>query len=427
MDSPESRPLAEDHLQARISHLEGELTTLRNCLADRNGLAPETLCHRSGPLPDAIQRLAGLGYWEFDLLTGRSVWSDERYRLLGWQPGEVTPSFKTFLTRVHPDDRQRVVAARQQALATPEPFRCEYRVVLPGGQLSWRCSRGQGEADGSGRVVRLVGFTLDIDQRKRAEEEAEQLEAQMQEAQKLESLGVLAGGIAHNFNNLLTTILGFADLVGLEMPPASPAQAYLVQIEQAARRAAGLCQQMLAYAGKGRMFVEPLDLSALVRGMDDLLSAAMARRGVLSVELAGDLPWVEGDAAQMRQLVMNLVANAAEALEERPGGRLVTLRTGVLRPDREFLATTIYHSEPGEGLHVWLEVQDDGCGMTPEVLARAFEPFFSTKFTGRGLGLAAVLGIVGAHHGALRVQTEPGRGSSFRVLFPALPDDRMTR
>ena len=276
-----------------------------------------------------------------------------------------------------------------------------------------------------GSIVGTTGVARDVTERKqaeqkalRAEEERRKLELSVLQAQKLESLGVLAGGIAHDFNNLLTSILGNADLALGELPPSSPARGFLDDIECASRRAADLCRQMLAYSGKGRFVIQPISLNALVSEMGQLLSVSTSKKATLTRTFAADLPSVMADATQIRQVVMNLITNASEAIADREG--TITLRTGTLSCDRDYFADAIGDSEryiPGP--HVFLEVSDTGIGMDAETLGRIFDPFFSTKFAGRGLGLAAVLGIVRGHQGALKVSSKPGKGTTFRVLLPA--------
>jgi CheY-like chemotaxis protein len=238
------------------------------------------------------------------------------------------------------------------------------------------------------------------------------------QSQKLESLGVLAGGIAHDFNNLLTSILGNADLASTELSPENPARQYLDDIENVSRRAADLCRQMLAYSGKGRFVVQPISLNEIVREMAHLLGVSISKKVVIKYNFFPDLPSVMADATQMRQVVMNLITNASEAIAEVSG--VVTLSTGVMDCDDEYLKGVVGDSDlHPAGQYVFLEVADTGCGMAPETLNRIFDPFFTTKFTGRGLGLAAVLGIVRGHKGALRVYSEKGRGTTFKILLPA--------
>ena len=257
----------------------------------------------------------------------------------------------------------------------------------------------------------------DLTERKRAEAERRQFEEQLQQGQRLESLGVLAGGIAHDFNNLLTAILGNADLAAFDLPEGSPTQEPLREIVRASRRAADLCRQMLAYAGREKIVVAPLALPGLVEEMTQMLRVSIGKKIAFRHEFAAGLPLVEADASQLRQVVMNLVLNAAEAVGDTEGVIAVRIRTVSVAPENrehDWLGATL---QPG--WYVCLEVVDTGCGMAPETLQRIFEPFFTTKFTGRGLGLSAVLGIVRSHRGALRVESELGRGTTFRVLLPA--------
>jgi len=256
--------------------------------------------------------------------------------------------------------------------------------------------------------------------------ERRRMEALLREAQRLESLGVLAGGIAHDFNNLLTAILGNADLVLRELPPDSPACGNVQEVLAAAERAARLAGEMLAYSGRGRFLTEPVDLSTLVGEMVNLLRVSISKNAVLEQNLARGLPAIEGDVAQLNQTVMNLITNASEALGNENG--VVAISTGVIECDRAYLdasdlAFQASRDDPlPEGRYVYLEVADTGCGMDAETRGRVFDPFFTTKRTGRGLGMAAVLGIVRGHRGAIRLDTEPGRGTTFRVLFPAAGD-----
>jgi signal transduction histidine kinase/CheY-like chemotaxis protein len=270
-----------------------------------------------------------------------------------------------------------------------------------------------------GRPPRLRGLMVDITARKRAEADREAMEKKLLETQKLESLGVLAGGIAHDFNNLLTGILGHASLARLELPVGAPTGEALAQIEKAALRAADLCKQMLAYSGKGRFVVQSLDLNELVADTLELLQVSVSKKAALRTAFTRPLPAVSADATQLRQVVMNLVINASEALGDRTG--TITVGTGRLQADAGYFATTQYSVALPPGDYVYLEVTDDGCGMSRETLARIFDPFFTTKFSGRGLGLAAVHGIIRGHQGAIKVYSEPGKGTAFRILLPATP------
>ncbi|HEX5691703.1 MAG TPA: response regulator, partial [Roseiflexaceae bacterium] len=293
-----------------------------------------------------------------------------------------------------------------------------WRVVWPDGSTHWLAGRFQIFYDETGMPRRMMGVNLDITARKRAEEERRQLEAKLQQTQKLESLGMLAGGIAHDFNNLLTGILGYTDLALVELPPGSSARPFIEGAVSGARRAADLTSQMLAYSGKGHFVVEPLDLSGLIAEMSRLLEISISKQCTLTYDLTRDLPSIEADATQIRQVIMNLVINASEAMSDNGG--TVALSTGAMDCDRAYLSEVYLDENLPAANYVYLDVVDNGVGMSEETRARIFEPFFSTKFTGRGLGLAAVLGIVRGHRAALKVYTEPFAGTTFRVLFPAV-------
>jgi signal transduction histidine kinase len=245
--------------------------------------------------------------------------------------------------------------------------------------------------------------------------ERRNLEEQLRHAQKLESLGLLAGGVAHDFNNLLTGILGNASLVLEIVNPDPDIKSMLQDIIRASERAADLTRQLLAYAGKGKFVIEPVNVSSLVRDISELLRA-VPRTVEISLHLHPDLPPIEGDASQIQQLAMNLILNAVEATGERPGVVRVTTSLRQVRPgDR---VAHFRPDPPQPGTYISIEVMDDGCGMSEIIKTQIFDPFFTTKFTGRGLGLAAALGIVRGHKGCIGVESAEGSGSSFTVLFP---------
>jgi len=310
---------------------------------------------------------------------------------------------------VHPD----AVKANYEAAVASDG---EHRSVthLKDGRVFERYSRPQ-RVDG--RTVGRVFSFRDVTARLRAEEERRTLERQMLHVQKLESLGVLAGGIAHDFNNLLVSVLGNAGLAIAEIDPASPARGRLTDIELAAQRAAELTRQMLAYAGRGRFVVQRLNLSEIVGELVTLLRTVVPRTAEIDVRLADDLPDVEADASQLRQVVMNLVTNAADAIGGTAGR--IEIATGRLSATRDYLAQSCIGADVAPGEFVFAQVADTGCGMDQATLARIFDPFFTTKVTGRGLGLAAVLGIVRSHRGAVTVDSTPGFGTCFRLLLPA--------
>lgn len=315
-----------------------------------------------------------------------------------------------------PEHWAEAVALRDRIFAGHAVVNHEARRFRKDGTLIDVCFSAAPMRDARGQTTGIMALADDISARKRADEERRRLEAHVQHAQKLESLGVLTGGIAHDFNNLLTAILGNAGLALMQLAPESPACPTIQEIETASLRAADLVRQMLAYSGKGRFVVQPLNLSRIVEEMAHLLQTVISKKAVLRFEFAAHLPSITGDATQIRQIVMNLITNASDALEDSTG--IIKLRTGMLFADRAYLNTTYLPQDLPEDTYAFLEVSDTGCGMDPATLERIFDPFFTTKFTGRGLGLAAVLGIVRGHRGTIKVESQPRMGTTFRVLFP---------
>jgi PAS domain S-box-containing protein len=313
------------------------------------------------------------------------------------------------------------VARMNESILLQAPSEFEEELEFPTGKRVWKTRLVPWQAGGQ---QYLAGFARDVTERVAAERHRGLLESKLLDAQKLESLGILAGGIAHDFNNLLTGILGNVSLMRLELPSTSGLTEHVDQIEAVTIRAADLCRQLLAYSGKGRFVVRPLDVSELVRQTAPLLQLSIGKNATLRLELAEHLLVVDADATQMRQVTMNLVVNAAEALGERAG--VIGISTGVIHADVEYLRNTFLAPELAEGDYVFVEVSDNGCGMGPATQAKIFDPFFSTKFTGRGLGLSAVLGIVRGHKGAIKVYSELGRGTTIKLLFPA-SEDRAAR
>jgi signal transduction histidine kinase/CheY-like chemotaxis protein len=287
-------------------------------------------------------------------------------------------------------------------------------IKLKDGRVFERYSQPQ-QVDGN--VQGRVWCYRDVTERLQAEDERRRLEAQMQHVQKLESLGVLAGGIAHDFNNLLVGILGHAGLALQEVSSDQPVHDSVLQIQTAAQRAAELTNQMLAYSGKGRFVLQSTGLSEIVGEMTHLLRTAVAKNAEIVLSLDPALPPFDGDPAQIRQVIMNLITNASDAIGTSPGQ--ITLVTGRMQVTHEYVADAWVGSDVPEGEFVFAQVTDTGCGMDAATRSRIFDPFFTTKFTGRGLGLAAVLGIVRGHHGAIKITSTPGRGSTFRVLLPS--------
>ncbi len=306
-------------------------------------------------------------------------------------------------------DREAFLNTTSRTIAG-RTFTFEQEVRPPGQPTAWWEFSFAPVKLENGEVRGVAIGIRDVSDRKQTEET-------LRQAQKLESLAVLAGGIAHDFNNLLVGILGNAGLALAELSPASPARETIEAIETAGQRAAELARQMLAYSGKGKFVIQSVNMNELVEEMAHLLRVSTAPGASLAFHLYPALPVVEGDATQLRQVIMNLVVNASDAIGDREG--TIAISTSVVNATSELLRETYLAPDLPAGSYISIEVRDTGAGMSPETVSRIFDPFFTTKFTGRGLGLAAVLGIMRGHRGAIKVESEEGLGTTFTLLLPA--------
>jgi signal transduction histidine kinase len=361
---------------------------------------------------------SGTSTWSGFVRDRRVVWDPSIYDLVGGEPGAMPDNFPALLEMVHEEDRARLGERLSAVVEGDEDdLNLEVRMVGLDGVPRVLALRARLLRDASGQPLRLVGACHDLTARYAAQEEQRRLERSMYHSQKLESLGVLAGGIAHDFNNLLVGVLGNAS--HLLSQEDNPNAEVLEEILSAATQASMLCRQLLAYSGDGRFQVQPLDLSQVIEKTSALMRFSAGSLVRVEQQLAPDLPPVEGDATQLRQVAMNLLINASEAMERKGTIELRTQRREVSQDELDRCVIRADGIQPGR--LVCLEVVDAGAGMSPETMARMFDPFFSTKFTGRGLGLAAVQGIVLGHQGALLVESEPGVGTRFQLFLPPLP------
>jgi PAS domain S-box-containing protein len=338
--------------------------------------------------------------------------------LLGGRPMEevigktIHDLFPAEHARLYEEDDRRVLDHGEFIINREHPMR------FPGGRDGWVLTTKVPIRERDGRISAVFGVSRDITENKRLQLERAEMDRRINQSQKLESLGALAGGVAHDFNNILTIILNNATLAKGQAADPALFDECLGQIEHAAARAAHLCNQMLAYSGRGQFVIQPIRLADLVEDTLPLLRSGVTRKAQLDVMAEPCEAVAQADVTQIRQIVLNLVINASDALGDTPG--TIRITTGLMHAGTDYLRETILATDLVPGDFVFLEVADTGCGMSPETVAKIFEPFFTTKFAGRGLGLAAVLGIVRGHRGAIRVDSQPGRGTTFRLLLPAV-------
>jgi PAS domain S-box-containing protein len=315
------------------------------------------------------------------------------------------PLAKLWLECVHPEDRPHLSQSWVAAARASSDFLCEFRLRRHDGEYRWFAARGSPQKDAEGRITRWYGATTDIDDQRHAQE------AQMR-SQKMEALGTLAGGIAHDFNNILLAISGNTTLALEDLPPEHPARSSLFEVERASRRAADLVRRILSFSRKEEPRSETLYLQPVIEEALKLLRPTLPAQVHLRASFGPDVPPTVCDATQIHQILMNLSTNAAHAIGHRPGS--IDFKLNAAQIEEQDVTTTLR-----AGTYACLQVTDDGCGMSHQTLARIFDPFFTTKQTGTGLGLSMVHGIMKAHGGTVTVYSEPGRGTEFKLYFPA--------
>jgi two-component system cell cycle sensor histidine kinase/response regulator CckA len=355
-------------------------------------------------------RLAHVGYWQWDLQTNRVSGSDEMFRIFG-KPTDYTPSYDDFLQTVIAPDRERVAAWVRNCLGEKRGTEIEYQVAWPNGDLRTISCVAELQLGEDGLPARMFGACQDITDFRRAQQEN-------LARQKLESIGTLASGIAHDFNNLLGGVVAQAELALSELAAGLHPEEELRAIRDGALRGSEIVRQLMVYAGKDSATVGLVNVSRIVEEMLQLLKISVSKHAVLETDLGQYLPAVRADAAQLRQIVLNLVTNASEAIGDRDG---------VIRVSTKWVDGRASEITKGlaEGDYLQLEVSDTGCGMSQETEARVFDPFFTTKSSGHGLGLAVVQGIVRSLGGACHIASEPAKGTIFQVFLPCarIPTD----
>jgi len=318
-----------------------------------------------------------------------------------------------FFGREHAD---AALADERRIIGTGIPIVSkEEKEIWPDKHVTWVSTTKAPLKDRDGKIIGTFGISRDITAQKQFEHEHRLIELRLQKMQKAESMEILAGGVAHDMNNILGSILGNSDLALIGLSKTGNLYGKIEEIRTATIRAADLARQLLAYAGRGALALEPVDLGSTVKEMLRLLAVSIHKEIDLDIDLADDLPAIDGDPTQIRQVVMNLVINASDAIGKKAGR--ISVRTGVNDCDAAYLLQTQGGADLAPGRYVYVEIADTGCGIPPENREKMFTPFFTTKKTGRGLGLATIFGIIRGHQGAIRLYSEVGRGTSFKVLF----------
>ncbi|SNB46836.1 ATP-binding protein [Geobacter sp. DSM 9736] len=355
-----------------------------------------------------------LGVWDWDVRNDAMVWDERMLELYDISPGRFSGVVGDWVNSLHPDDKERMLAECRAALNGEGEFDTAFRVCRPDGTVRHIKANGVVIRESDGQAKRMIGINADITDQVRAQEERQTFETQLQQAQKMESVGRLAGGVAHDFNNMLSVILGRAELGLRHLPEDHPAHAQLAEICKTAQRSAELTRQLLAFARKQAVSPKVLDLNETISIMLKMLQRLIGEDIHLSWNPAPQLWQVRIDPSQIDQILANLCVNARDAIEN--SGR-ITIETENCRIDSDCCVT---NAEATPGDYVRLTVSDNGIGMDPETRAHAFEPFFTTKALGKGtgLGLATVYGAVRQNNGFITVVSEPGRGTTFSVYLP---------
>jgi len=376
-------------------------------------LAEAVLRNAERRLRDA-QRVAHVGSWDRDLATGAITWSEELSALYGVDPAQPVPGFDQ-LGRFYTAESWRALsAAVARTVSTGLPFTLDVEIVRADGTTIWATTNCEALRDGKGLITGTRGTVLDITERKRAEQDKDGLTAQLLQAQKMEAVGRLAGGVAHDFNNMLAVIVGHAELALENLPPADDTRRDLEEIHAAAQKSASLTRQLLAFARKQTIRPQTLAINQTVAETLKMLRRLIGEGIEVIWKPGGGAPAVVMDPSQLDQLLVNIAVNARDAIG---GVGTITIETEAVALDGE-----ICREHPGlmPGEYMRLTVTDTGCGMSPEVMSKAFEPFYTTKDAGAGtgLGLATVYGIVKQNGGHVGLKSQPGRGTAVVVYLP---------
>ena len=415
------------HVCQHISDEDGKYLGRRACNRDITERKQVEQAHKSreAELREA-QRIAGIGSWEWVPATDVITWSEGLCLILRRNPNLPTPTFEALARFYTPASWGRLGAAVARALDTGAPYEIELEMIREDGTSCWTTTRGEVVRAADGAVAKLRGTVYDIDAHKRAEADQARLQAQLRESQKMEALGTLAGGVAHDFNNIIAAITGNLELAWQDLGPEHAARESLEEIRKANRRAKALVQQILAFGRRQGLARKVMSLAPVVEESARLLRTTLLGGVTLNIECAADAPAVLADATQIQQVLLNLCSNAWQAMRSQGRPGVIEVRLEAHRVDAAPYSGTERRST-GErvllppGRWVRLMVRDNGPGMDEATRSRVFEPFFTTKAVGEGtgLGLAVVHGIVQAHEARIVVHSEPGKGATFSIYFPA--------
>jgi two-component system cell cycle sensor histidine kinase/response regulator CckA len=354
-------------------------------------------------------KAARMGTWQWDVASNTLSWDEQLHELYGIEPGQQVTQYDHFIERVHQDDRAFVAASIQRALEGGGGLDYEFRIVLPGGRIRWLADQGRVVRDHRGKPLYMAGVCLDTTERKVIEE-------RLRQAQRMDSVGQLAGGIAHEANNMMSVVLGCADYVLQRTDLPGPVRDDVDQIWKAAKRTAGITQQLLAFSRRQVLQPQVLDLNATVRDLEPILTRTLGETLGLRMHLSPSLSRVRADPGQLEQVLINLTLNARDAMRDQ--GRLTIETMNVVLDEAYVAGKSVDSLRPGE--YAALVVSDSGHGMDRATLGRIFEPFFTTKVVGQGtgLGLSTVYGIVKQSGGFIWVYSEPALGTTFKIYFP---------
>ena len=369
------------------------------------------------------QEMAHIGNWYWDVETGDVEWSEEVFNIFQLNPKEFKPQIDSILSlSPWPEDHQRGRELIQKAMESREKGTYEQRFLLPDGTIGYYYSTFQGRYGDDGKLLAIMGTVQDITDRKRAEEEKGKLEEQYRQAQKVESIGRLAGGVAHDLNNLLTPILGYGEMLVENFDPEDTQGEMVAEILKAAKRARNLVSQLLAFSRKQTLEYKTLNMNHIVKGLEKLLRHTIRENIEIEIIPSDTPPTIRADIGQIEQVILNLSVNAQDAM---PKGGILSIESGLVMHDQQYVEN---HYATEIGNFVMLAISDSGCGMDDSTREKIFEPFFSTKGElGTGLGLATVYGIVKQHGGNIYVYSEIGKGTTFKIYLPYYEEEHVEK